>query len=89
MMPSDTGAKSRILAAAIAAVLSTATPAVHAAEGQETIAEVTVTATRRELSIQEVPLNIAAVGSAAIEEQGLSDLGELARTVPGLFVIDG
>ncbi len=87
-MPSHTGAKSRILSAAIATVLGAAAPALQAAENQDNIAEVTVTATRRELSIQDVPLNIAAVGSAAIEEQGLSDLAELARTVPGLFVVD-
>jgi len=86
-MPSRTAATSRILSAAIAAVLGAVAPAVQAAD-QDTIAEITVTATRRALNIQEVPLNIAAVGSAVIEEQGLSDLAELARTVPGLYVID-
>lgn len=93
-MSSVPAAESRILAAAIATVLGATMPAVHAAEeskakdDKDLIAEITVTATRRELSLQEVPLNIAAVGSAAIEEQGLSNLAELARTVPGLFVID-
>jgi iron complex outermembrane recepter protein len=86
MMSSEIATKSRILSAAIAAVLGAA-PLVQAAD-EPVIAEITVTATRRELNLQEVPLNIAAVGSAAIEEQGLSDLAELARTVPGLFVVD-
>jgi outer membrane receptor protein involved in Fe transport len=55
---------------------------------KDVIAEITVTATRRALNIQEVPLNIAAVGAGVIEEQGLSSLAELSRTVPGLFVVD-
>jgi len=93
-MKSVPAAQSRILAAAVAAVLGTAIPVAQAAEGsddkdaKDVIAEITVTATRRSLNIQEVPLNIAAVGSAAIEELGLSNLAELSRTVPGLYVID-
>jgi iron complex outermembrane recepter protein len=86
-------AQSRILAAAVAAVLGSSIPMAQAAEEsdaseKDVIAEVTVTGTRRALNIQEVPLNIAAVSSEAIEEQGLSNLAELSRTVPGLFVID-
>jgi outer membrane receptor protein involved in Fe transport len=88
MMPSEIAAKSRILSAAIAAVLGAAPGVQAVAADQDVIAEITVTATRRELNLQEVPLNIAAVGSVAIEQQGLSSLAELARTVPGLYVID-
>ncbi|MBD9480924.1 TonB-dependent receptor [Pseudoxanthomonas sp. PXM02] len=49
---------------------------------------VTVTATRREESVQEVPINITAVTGTDIEQQGLKDLADLVRTVPGLFLVD-
>ncbi len=50
--------------------------------------EVIVTATRRSVDIQDVPLNIAAIGAAQIDTLGVGDLSELAQWVPGLFVID-
>ena len=80
-------AKSRSLAAAVSAVLASAGPAV-AQESTTTLQSVTVTATRRAADIQDVPLNIAAVSSEVIQEKGIGDLAEVARNVPGLFVID-
>jgi outer membrane receptor protein involved in Fe transport len=80
-------ASSRTLSATIAAVLATAAPGARA-QDDDVIANVTVTATRRAESIQEVPLNIAAIGGDRIAQQGLSDLVEVSRTVPGLFVLD-
>ncbi|HAU21963.1 MAG TPA: TonB-dependent receptor, partial [Erythrobacter sp.] len=47
-----------------------------------------VTATRRAESIQDIPLNIAAVGAAQIEEQGLTELSDLLPFVPGINVVD-
>lgn len=52
------------------------------------IEEVTVTATRRAASIQDIPINIAAIGGTQIEEQGISDLAEIAKWVPGLHIVD-
>lgn len=49
---------------------------------------IVVTATRREASVQEIPLNIAAVGSAQIEEQGLTELSDLLPFVPGINIVD-
>ena len=54
------------------------------AEGDEII----VTATRRAESIQDIPINIAAIGGAQIEEQGFDDLSELAAFVPGINISD-
>lgn len=63
-----------------------ATPALaQSASDDDTII---VTGTRRSLDIQEIPVNIAAVGGAQIEEQGLSEVSELAAYVPGLHIID-
>jgi len=60
-----------------------ATPA-HAQVNDEII----VTATRRAESIQDIPINIAAIGGAQIEEQGFDDLSELAAYVPGINIVD-
>lgn len=58
------------------------------AQAQTEIEELIVTATRRSASIQDVPLNITAITASEIEEQGLSDLTEIAQWVPGLHVVD-
>ncbi|WP_206520191.1 Plug domain-containing protein [Altererythrobacter sp. BO-6] len=47
-----------------------------------------VTATRRAESVQDIPLNIAAVGSEQIEEQGLTELSDLLPFVPGINIVD-
>jgi len=77
-----------------AAVSSLLAPAVFhslpafAAETSEPPEEVTVTATRREERIQDVPLNITAINGSALIDQGISGLADLGRSVPGLFVVD-
>lgn len=50
--------------------------------------EIIVTATRRAESIQDIPINIAAIGGEQIEEQGFGDLSELGAFVPGLNIAD-
>ncbi len=81
--------RSVALAAAVASTLGMASPSlVRAQTGSTIIDEITVTATRRALSIQEVPLNISALGGEQINELGLANLADVSRTVPGLFVID-
>ncbi|MEM1037089.1 MAG: TonB-dependent receptor [Pseudomonadota bacterium] len=49
---------------------------------------VIVTATRREESVQDIALNIAAVGGPEIEEQGLDELADLIAYVPGINIVD-
>jgi iron complex outermembrane recepter protein len=46
--------------------------------------EITVTATRREESLQKVPVSIAAFSSKDLEDQGIKSIDELAAVVPGL-----
>ncbi|MEH6584713.1 MAG: TonB-dependent receptor [Halioglobus sp.] len=55
---------------------------------QNTLEEVIVTASRRAESIQDIPLNIAAVSGEELQTQGLSSLTEVMRWVPGIHVID-
>ena len=50
--------------------------------------EIVVTATRRAESVQDIPVNISAVGGQQIEQQGFDDLSELASYVPGINVVD-
>lgn len=49
---------------------------------------ITVTATRRAESVQDIPLNIAAVGGSQIEEQGFDELSDVLAYVPGINVVD-
>lgn len=60
--------------------------AVEEAESRQDV--VLVTATRREGSVQDVPINIAAVGGPQIEEQGIEELGDLLSYVPGINLVD-
>ena len=52
------------------------------------VEEIVVTATRRAEAVQDIPVNISAVGGTQIEQQGFDDLSELASYVPGLNVVD-
>lgn len=47
-----------------------------------------VTATRREGTIQDLPINVAAVSGADIEEQGIEELSDLLATIPGINIVD-
>ena len=49
---------------------------------------ITVTATRREESVSDVPYNISAVGGAEIERGNIVDEAELLRSIPGIAVVD-
>ncbi len=79
------------LAAAIGALtvpVMTVAVIPQAAANEAVIEELIVTASRRSESIQDVPVNIAAVTGADIEEQGLTDLAEIAAWIPGLHIVD-
>ncbi len=59
-----------------------------AEEGDAVIEEVIVTASRREESVQDIPINITAVSDTMIEDLRLDGIAEIARYVPGLTVVD-
>ena len=55
--------------------------------GQEAapiLEEITVTSRRRSESLTDVPVAINAVGTATIEERGISDVASVAALTPGL-----
>ena len=53
-----------------------------------TFDDVVVTATRVEVPLQQVPLSISALTGADLEQQGIGNLTELARWMPGFTVVD-
>jgi iron complex outermembrane recepter protein len=61
-------------------------PAASEPEQQRDV--VVVTATRRDETVQDAPINIAAVGGEEIENEGFEELSDLAAIVPGLNVVD-
>ena len=75
------------LSLAIAAALASSFATTGQAQPDE-LETIIVTATRRELSVQDIPLNIAAFDDSLLEAREISDLAELGRNVPGLYVID-
>lgn len=50
------------------------------------VAEIIVTAQRREQSLQDVPVAVTALGSDALEKSGVSDIGTLGAVSPGLVM---
>jgi outer membrane receptor protein involved in Fe transport len=49
---------------------------------------VTVTATRREVSAQDLPMSITAVPGIALEQAGIEDVAQLARSTAGVDFVD-
>ncbi len=56
--------------------------------GAVDLAEIVVTARRREENIIDVPYNISAVGGATIDQDHVLDPAELMRSIPGVSVVD-
>ena len=79
------------LVAAISGALAGVTaPAVAQDDGANLgmLEEITVTASRREQSIQDLPYNISAVDGSEIEDRNITDTAELMRSVSGISVVD-
>ena len=68
-----------------AALAQTPAPAAAAAEpASGALEEVVVTATRQSNTVNRVPLAVSAVTQKSIEAQGIKNVQDLARTVPGV-----
>jgi len=69
-----------------APVFAQDTPAAEGATGEGN--EIIVTATRRATSIQDVPINISAVGEEQLAQQRIDDVRDLADFTPGMTISD-
>lgn len=56
------------------------------AAAPEAMAEVTVTAQRREESLSKVPISVTAITAADIDNKGIKDISDVARFTPGINV---
>lgn len=54
-----------------------------------TLEEIVVTATRREVNLQEVPISIMALNTEALQMQGIETIERLQGAIPNLSVIGG
>ncbi|GAB5457873.1 MAG: TonB-dependent receptor [Henriciella sp.] len=71
--------------------ITTGSIGIASAQEEETVKRqetITVTATRRDESLTDVPYNISAVSGADIEAAGILDEAELLRSIPGVAVVD-
>jgi len=59
-----------------------------AAAENDNPSDIVVTATRREVSIQDVPINITAVGAEQLARQRIDDVRDLADFTPGMTISD-
>ncbi|HEY2465294.1 MAG TPA: TonB-dependent receptor [Steroidobacteraceae bacterium] len=60
-----------------------ASAAAEAAQDQELV-EITVTAEKRESTVQKTPISMTAISGAELQAQGLSDFQSVAQQVPGI-----
>jgi len=87
---SEQGLKSNKLAIAVSSALF-ATTQIPEATAQSEVAlteEIIVTATRRGMSVHDIPFNISAISGEDIKSANLQDSQELLRQMPGIVVPD-
>ncbi len=89
-MLSRTSLKTALLSATMLGGALAAAPALaaDADAAAEDDAAIVVTATRRSLSLADVPINIAAIGAEQLQEQRLNDVRDLGAFTPGITITD-
>ncbi|MEQ8263189.1 TonB-dependent receptor [Pseudohaliea sp.] len=80
------GKKQLVIALAAAGVGITSVPVVHAQQGM--LEEITVTARKREESMQDVGISVSALSETEIQRQFARDIQDLANIAPNLIVDD-
>ncbi len=78
--------KSVIAGGASVFALALAVPSTSIAQGAETDDVITVTAQKRETTLQETPIAISAFSGELMEDRGIDDLSNLQSYVPNLHV---
>ena len=74
--------KSKVSQAVVVAISASAVGTT--AEAQSTIEEVVVTATKREESLQDVPIAVSAITGEALEELGITNFSDYVLQLPGV-----
>lgn len=74
------------LGAAFVVVLGSTPLPAQESSAQPTLAEVIVTAQKREQSLQDVPISVAVMGEEQLAELGIRTLRDFAGNVPNLYV---
>lgn len=64
--------------------LLTATPFTAHAADEDTLAEIVVTAQKREQKLQDVPISVSAVSGADLDSAGAHDFRDILLSIPGL-----
>jgi outer membrane receptor protein involved in Fe transport len=77
-----------VTAAVLAAIYGASAYADDAGVQEVALQEVVVTATRRAVSAQDLPISITAVSGASLEQGGIQDISSLARSMAGVNVTD-
>lgn len=77
-----------LLSTTALSTISTSAIAQQAEEASTAFDVITVTATRRDANMQDIPYNISAVSGAEIENAQTLDAAELLRAIPGIAVAD-
>ncbi|HME38935.1 MAG TPA: TonB-dependent receptor [Steroidobacteraceae bacterium] len=76
------------LTAAVLTVLYPASSRAAPAPAEDALQEVVVTASRRAVSAQDLPISITAVTGASLDQAGIQDISGLAHSVAGVNVTD-
>ncbi len=75
--------------ASVVALAASPTPSIAQDQtAQDPLEEITVTARRREESIQEVPMSITALSSRDLVEAGVTEFQQLTQQVPSFTLVD-
>lgn len=74
----------RGLAGTLCAVLATALAGIPALSHAQLLEEITVTAQKREESVQDVPISVTAFTGEQVDALGLTDFTEISQQIPGL-----
>jgi outer membrane receptor protein involved in Fe transport len=77
-----------MVSTALASVMMSGAAAAQSAGG-DVLGEIVVTATKQADTVNRVPLSITAVTQANIDQQGIKNIQDLGRTVPGLQITPG
>jgi iron complex outermembrane recepter protein len=82
------GTVTTLTAAVLAALYGAPSTAEPAASDENLLQEVVVTASRRAVSAQELPISITAVSGASLEQAGIQDMAGLAHSMAGVNFTD-